>query len=209
VAPTWQAGGTDEVLLECRNLRVSLGGRQIVRGVDLELHAGQIVAIVGPSGSGKTTFARLLSGHLHADSGWIGGMGHGVQMLFQEAYASLTPHRSILDLVQETAVPGFSILVEAARLGLSPEQLACTAGELSAGQRRRAALLRALSVAPSVLILDEPTASLDHGTASWVMKAVLDVLYRHRLACLLITHDRSLARAVAHEVLEMADGVLC
>ncbi len=198
-----------EVLLECKNLCVSLDGHRIVRDVDLELRAGEIVAVVGPSGSGKTTLARALSGHLRPDSGWIGGVNHRVQMLFQEAYASLTPHRSILDLVREIAAPGFSILGEAMRLGLSPDRLLHTAGELSSGQRRRAALLRALSVEPKVLILDEPTASLDRDTASAVMRLVLDVQQQRQLACLLITHDRSLAEAVADEVVEMSEGTLC
>ncbi|MEE9127150.1 MAG: ATP-binding cassette domain-containing protein, partial [Planctomycetota bacterium] len=150
-----------------------------------------------------------LSGHLQPDSGWIGGLNNGVHMLFQEAYASLTPHRSILDLVREIAAPGFSILGEAMRLGLSPDRLLHTAGELSSGQRRRAALLRALSVEPKVLILDEPTASLDRDTASAVMRLVLDVQQQRQLACLLITHDRSLAEAVADEVVEMSEGTLC
>ena len=208
-ATSRSAARPGEVLLQCKDVRVSLGGHEILRGVDLELCAGEIISIVGPTGCGKTTLARVLSGHLQPDSGWIGGTQHGVQMLFQEAYASLTPHRSILDLVAETAVPGFQIHAEATRLGLSVDRLEHTAGELSAGQRRRAALLRALSVAPKVLILDEPTASLDQDTASAVMSMVLEVLHRHHLGCLLITHDRSLARAVAHEMLEMSEGVLC
>jgi len=208
-ATSQPAARPGEILLQCKDVRVSLGGHEILRGVNLELCAGEIISIVGPSGCGKTTLARVLSGHLQPDSGWIGGSQHGVQMLFQEAYASLTPHRSIFDLVGETAVPGFQIHAEATRLGLSVDRLAHTAGELSAGQRRRAALLRALSVEPRVLILDEPTASLDQDTASAVMSMVLEVLQRHHLGCLLITHDRSLARAVAHEMLELSEGVLC
>ncbi len=198
-----------EVLLQCKDVHVAFGAHEVLRGVTLELCAGQIVAVVGPSGCGKTTLARVLSGLRQPDSGWVARAHHTVQMLFQEAYASLTPHRTILDLVRETAAPGFSILAEAVRLGLSVDHLAHTAKELSAGQRRRAALLRALSVEPRVLILDEPTASLDHGTAAQVMSLLLEVLERHRLGCLLITHDRSLARTVAHEMMELVDGVLC
>lgn len=198
-----------DVLLECRNVRVRRGGLDVLRGVDLEVCAGQIVAIVGPTGCGKTTLARVLSGHLQPDVGWIGGTHHGAQMLFQEAYASLTPHRTIFELVSEVAVPGFPILEEAMKLGLSVDRLAHRAGELSAGQRRRAALLRALAVEPKVLILDEPTASLDQDTAAAVMGLVLEVIARHHLGCILITHDRSLARAVAHRMLELSEGVLC
>ena len=111
--------------------------------------------------------------------------------------------------MEETAPPGFAIDYQAERLGLSAEDLGREARGLSGGERRRAALLRALSVGPKVLILDEPTASLDRETAAEVVRTILDVQAQLGLACLLITHDASLAEAVAHRVLRMEGGMLC
>jgi ABC-type dipeptide/oligopeptide/nickel transport system ATPase subunit len=130
------------------------------------------------------------------------------QLLFQDAFASLTPGRTIRELLEETRVESFDCDREAAAIGLSADSLDRTASELSGGERRRAALLCALSVDPPVLVLDEPTASLDHDSARSVMMMVMNAQRRRRLACLLITHDREMADAFAHRVLELTQGRL-
>ena len=190
-----------------RGLVKSYGSTHVLRGLDLTVHEGEVVAVVGPSGCGKSTLARILTGHLSPDRGGITG-ADSAQLLFQDAYASLTPHRTIRSLIQETRRPDFDADQEARNLGLSIAKLASRPGQLSGGERRRAALLRALSVGPSALVLDEPTASLDHPTAVMVIDMVMRVQRRRGLACVLITHDRSLASAQAHRVLSMVDGRL-
>jgi ABC-type glutathione transport system ATPase component len=219
-------------VLRVRGLTKSFGATPVLRGIELELGSREVVAVVGPSGCGKSTLARILTGHLQADAGTItcaapgellpeaaagdhanradraGAMDRARdrQLLFQDAFASLTPHRTIRSLLDETRTGSFDSEREAAAIGLCPDALDRTAAELSGGERRRAALLRSLSVCPSVLVLDEPTASLDHDAAESVMMTVMDAQRRGELACLLITHDRGLADAFGNRVLELRDG---
>ena len=186
-------------------VKKSFEDRCVLRGVDLEVAQSEVVAVVGPSGCGKTTLARILVGELAPDAGDVRG-ARGAQLLSQDAYASLTPGRTVRSLLDETAVPGFDVLAEAASLGLTPVHLGKSAERLSGGERRRAALLRALSVGPPLLILDEPTASLDRARALDIMNLLIEVQRRRGLACLWVTHDLPLAHSFAHRVLQMRDG---
>jgi peptide/nickel transport system ATP-binding protein len=204
--PAADFGTTGACLLRATGVRHAFGATGVLDGVDLELLRGEVVALVGSSGCGKTTLAQVLARQLTPDAGRIDGP-RGV-LLPQDALGSLTPGRSIRSLVAETAVDGFDLEVEAAAVGLPPASLDRTAARLSGGERRRAALLRALSVGPQLLILDEPTASLDYTAARAVMETVLAVQRRRGLTCLWITHDPDLAAAYAHRVLTLHGGRL-
>lgn len=193
--------------LSCRGIGVLRGGQWILRDFSLDLPRGSIVALVGPSGAGKSTLAKVLSGHLQPDEGEVQQVRAGaVQMLFQDAYASLTPGRTVGALVREVATADFDVAAQARELGLDEKHLGRTAASLSGGERRRAALLRALAVRPEVLVLDEPTASLDRDTAIPVVELLLRTQRRDDVTYLLITHDLDLARAVADSVVKIEDG---
>jgi len=210
--PVSGAGEPDEeVVIDCQGLGLRRGGRRILEGVNLRLRRGEILALVGPSGSGKTSLAMLLARHQRPSTGKLSSSipQHGVQMLFQDARGSITPGRTVASLLRETACADFDSLDEAGLLGLSPELLDRPPEELSGGELRRAALLRALSVGPEVLILDEPTASLDRPTAVPVIEMLMGVRRRRAMTFVLITHDHELARAVAHRVVNMENGRLC
>lgn len=201
--PAWprspETRGREAVVLACEGIGVRYGRKWVLRGVDLEVRAGESRALVGPSGAGKTTLARVLAGLQSPSEGRVHrppGRA-SVQMLFQDAYASLTPHLTLGRQVRETAAPGFDVRAEAAALGLTERHLERLPRELSGGERRRGALLRALSVRPRVLLLDEPTASLDRGTGVEVVRSLLALGVERRLAMLWITHDLDLAEAVA------------
>lgn len=214
-ATPWPAHGHEPdvgrvPLLAAENVRVSLRGRKVLDGIDLAVHRGEVVALVGASGAGKTTLARVLTGHRRPDAGTVRrpGRAHAVQLVPQDAFASLTPGRSLASLLAETGgsadVGGLG-----SRLQLADAVLQRDATQLSGGERRRAALLRAMTVRPDVLVLDEPTASLDRDTAVAVMHTVLELQRERGMGILLITHDDELARAVAHRVVTLRGGVLC
>ncbi|MBK8100742.1 MAG: ABC transporter ATP-binding protein [Planctomycetes bacterium] len=199
--------GSQEVLA-ARGVHVRLGDRPVLSGVDVGIRRGEIVALVGESGAGKSTLARVLAGHLLPTGGEVirPSRKNAVQLLFQDAPGTLTPGRAIGSLLAEAQAPFFQPLATARQIGIEPALLARTGDGLSGGERRRAALLRVLAVQPDVLVLDEPTASLDRQSAVQVMQVLLEQQAHRGLALLVITHDEDLARTIAHRVLRLQDG---
>lgn len=184
------------VVVEARDVGLVVRGVRVLESASMTLRRGQSLAVRGPSGAGKTSFGRVLVGRAEPSSGVVERRGR-VLLLDQDAAGSLTPHRTIASLCSESAAPGFDVGLEAERLGLGARDLAAKAGALSGGQRRRAALLRALSARPDALVLDEPTAGLDREAAVRVVETLLAAQQRHGLALLWITHDEDLAHAVS------------
>ena len=201
--------GIGEVpVLAARGVRVAYGERVVLDAVDFELRRGEIVAITGESGAGKTTLARVLAGHRVPDAGVVERPARptAVQLCCQDAAGSLTPARSVRSLVAEAQARFFDLDQAAATLQLAPGALQRSVAGLSGGERRRAALLRALAVQPDVLVLDEPTASLDRQAAVAVLQSLLELQASRGLAMVLVTHDHDLAAAVAHRTVEVQAG---
>ncbi len=206
------------------------GGRRVtvLRGVDLEVGPGEMVAIVGPSGSGKSTLLHLLGGLDQADAGSLEVAGRELprlsltelaafrnrQLGFVFQFHHLLPD---FDALENVMMPGRiaglapRVVEERARrlleeVGLS-ERLDFFPGELSGGERQRVAICRALLLEPAILLADEPTGSLDPASAEQVFGLLLDLQRRHHTATLLVTHNLGLASRCVR-ILELRGGVL-
>ena len=224
-----------EALLSVRGLRVELGGRRLLDGVDLDVARGEKVALVGASGSGKTLTAlaimRLLDaarvdGSVRFDGRELLALppramravrGRDIAMVFQEPMSALNPLHTIgaqIDealrlhqpLTRRQARVRTLELLERMGLDDAPRRAAAYAHQLSGGQRQRAMIAMALACGPRLLLADEPTTALDVGVRAQIL-ALLDELQRERgLGVLLISHDLQLVRGFAQRVAVMQHG---
>lgn len=218
--------GADRVTpaLSVRDLRLRRGPREILRGVDCAVMAGEVAALMGLSGSGKTTVLRAVADLEPEGRGvvQIGGFqaqtgrrarGRRVGMVFQ--FHCLFEHLTVLENIalapvhvhgigrREAAARGRQLLDE---LGIG-HRASALPRELSGGEAQRAAIARALAMDPPVLLLDEPTASLDPPRRS-SLGVLLRQLASTGRAILLTSHDVDFVRDHATRVLVLADGVV-
>jgi ABC-type glutathione transport system ATPase component len=200
-----------------------------VRELDLEICAGQTLALVGASGSGKSTVARCVTRLEQPDSGqiWFDGteiaalgardllpIRSNLQMIFQDAAASMNPRLSAAEVIEEPLrIQGRSRserrnMAEALmkEVALSPEWLKRSVMEFSGGQRQRLAIARALTLRPKLLVLDEALSGLDLPTQAQIANLLLDLQETHSLTYLLISHDLTLVARMADVLAVMAEG---
>jgi len=210
--PDGGAGGID---IRIAGLGKTYGERSVLAGIDLDITAGEFVAVVGRSGCGKSTLLRLLAGLEAPSTGAIrfdrrphADEREALRIMFQDA--RLLPWKSVADNVA-LGLPGKRQAARAAALeALDHVGLADRAGEwptrLSGGQRQRVALARALVHKPRLLLLDEPLGALDALTRI-EMHALIERLWREEgFTALLVTHDVSEAIALADRALLIEDG---
>jgi len=215
-------------LVQVRNLHLTVpsaaGPVNILRGIDLDITAGEAVGIVGPSGSGKTSLLMVLAGLERASSGTIMLAGQPVTAMDEDSLARL--RRETIGIVFQafhliptmTALENVAVPLELARVrdatdraqaalgavGLS-HRLTHLPGQLSGGEQQRVALARAFAPRPRLLLADEPTGNLDQATGDEVM----DLLFRLRAetgtTLMLITHNAHLAARCSRRI-HLADG---
>lgn len=197
-----------------------------VDGVSFEVKKGETLGIVGESGCGKSTTARLLIGLIELDDGSIIFDGdklgsdislkelrRGVQMVFQDSYASLNPRLTILDSVafgpklhglKDPAGIARNLL---GRVGLDPDRFAHRyPHELSGGQRQRVNIARALAMSPRLVILDEAVSALDKSVEAQVLNLLNDLREELGLTYVFISHDLNVVRYISDRVLVMYLG---
>ena len=192
-------------------LHKSFGPKEVLKGIDLQIERGEIVALIGRSGSGKSTILQILAG-LHGSSEGVEVTGHPA-VAFQEP--RLFPWLSVLDNVV-AGLTRVSLPIEEkrsrARELLAEVHLLDAAEQwphtLSGGQAQRAALARALISEPQLLLLDEPFGALDALTRLDAQRLLLDTAAQRDFGVLLVTHDVSEAVTLADRVILLDDGRL-
>ncbi|HEX4010238.1 MAG TPA: ABC transporter ATP-binding protein [Solirubrobacteraceae bacterium] len=202
------AGGPGNVagpVVSVSGLTRRFGERTVLSSLDLEIEAGEIVALIGRSGSGKSTLLRALAGLDEHPDGEVAIQGT-VAMAFQEP--RLVPWRRVIDNVTlglRGADPAGRARQALTEVGLDDHRRAWPL-TLSGGEAQRVSLARALVREPSVLLLDEPFGALDALTRIAMHRLLLALWEEHLPAILLVTHDVDEALALADRVLVLGDG---
>ncbi len=224
-------------LLEMKNVHKSYGSLDVLKGIDLEVSEGEVVAIIGPSGSGKSTLLRCATLLEKMDKGtlcfgedkatvnepnesteYVSGKElskakSNFGLVFQSF--NLFPHFSVLKNITDAPInvqkiPKEDAVANAKRL-LSRVELADKANsypaQLSGGQQQRVAIARALAMNPKVLFFDEPTSALDPEITAGILKVLKD-LAAERMTMVIVTHEIDFAKKVADRVVFMDGGVI-
>ncbi len=219
-----------------RHYRISRGpgrGRALVRAVDgvsFSLAGRKTLAVVGESGCGKSTLARVITmieqpsaGHLRLAGADVTAASAAnrkrlrttVQMVFQDPFGSLNPRKKIGTIIEEPLVintdhgkaeRGEIVRAMMARVGLRPEHYGRYPHMFSGGQRQRVAIARALVLHPRMVVADEPVSALDVSIQAQVLNLLMDLQDEFGLAYVFISHDLSVVRRIADELMVMYLG---
>jgi putative ABC transport system ATP-binding protein len=217
-----------EVVLSGRRLEHSYGAEKVLKGVSIDITAGEVVALMGPSGSGKSTLLHVLAGLLRPSSGEVWLRGTRVDTLGEHAraqarlrdlgfvfqFGDLVPELTVVENVELPLRLLGTSRVKARRratdllglLGIA-ELGSRRLHEVSGGQAQRAAVARALVHEPAVVLADEPTGALDTVAGEQVLEALVGASKETGAAVLLVTHEMSVA-AWAERDVQMRDGGL-
>jgi putative ABC transport system ATP-binding protein len=217
-----------EPIIEARNLKKSFGSTAALRGVDLGIRQGEVLAIMGPSGSGKSTLLHCLAGIERADSGNVLYGGKDIVKLndadktilrrtdfgFVFQFGQLVPELSTLDNVAIPLLLGKtnkSAAYDTARQWLHEVGLddkgQSVPGELSGGQAQRVAIARAMAIEPKILFADEPTGSLDSLSSEQIMELFIAVAKKNGTTVIMVTHEPTIAAYADREII-VRDGLI-
>ena len=213
-------------IVEIRQLRKSFGTNEVLKGIDLQVQPGEVIAIIGKSGSGKSTLLRCINGletfqHgsltvdgkalLHDNPAAMRELRQHVGMIFQSF--NLFPHlnagRNVMlapTLVKKKDITAATALAKKLleRVGLA-EKFDAMPDQLSGGQQQRVAIARALAMEPAVLLCDEVTSALDPELVGEVLR-VVESLAEDGMTLLMVTHEMGFARKVSDRVIFMHQG---
>ena len=214
-------------LIRVEGLCKSFGSLEVLKGIDTEIHKGEVVVIIGASGSGKSTFLRTLNLLERPTAGkiYFGGVDitapkanvnlhrQKMGMVFQQF--NLFPHKTILENMtlgpikllhkskEEARAKAMELL---ARVGLE-DRAQSYPNQLSGGQKQRVAIVRALAMEPEVMLFDEPTSALDPEMVGEVL-AVMKDLAKSGMTMAVVTHEMGFAREVGSRIMFIHEGVV-
>ncbi|MGN0484061.1 MAG: amino acid ABC transporter ATP-binding protein [Lachnospiraceae bacterium] len=215
------------VLLEVKNLHKSFGDHEVLKGIDITIRKGEVIAVIGPSGCGKSTFLRSLNRLEEPTEGSIlvegteitdpsvnvNQLREKIGMVFQQF--NLFPNMTIRENImlapvklgkmtkQQAAKKADELL---ARIGLADKADAYSS-QLSGGQKQRIAIVRSLAMNPDLMLFDEPTSALDPEMVGEVLNLMKE-LAETGMTMVVVTHEMGFAREVANRVLFIDEGVI-
>jgi polar amino acid transport system ATP-binding protein len=227
-----------EAMVKAESVRKRFGRLEVLKGVSLEVQAGEVVCILGPSGSGKTTFIRCINHLEKIDSGrlWVDGSLVGYRQAGDKLYelrdAEVCRERSEIGMVFQRFnlfghMTALENLIEAPiRVKKVPKDKAIASArallgrvgladkvdnypaQLSGGQQQRVAIARALAMQPKLMLFDEPTSALDPELVGEVLDVMKSLAVDLKTTMIVVTHEMGFAREAADRVLMMDDGVI-
>jgi polar amino acid transport system ATP-binding protein len=236
-ASGFESSTTAPVMVRIRNLHKSYGRTEVLKGIDLTVHRGEVVTVIGPSGSGKSTLLSCInflepfdSGEITVDGepvGWVTAadgrlrmserelnlMRQRIGIVFQQF--NLFPHLTVLQNVIEAPIQVKGLAREQA-IAIAREQLARVGlrakenaypSELSGGQQQRVAIARSLAMDPKVMLLDEITSALDPELVGEVLSA-MRALAEAGMTMIIVTHEVRFAHEVADRIVFMDNGAI-
>lgn len=217
--------GSTEPMVRFHNLRKSYGAIEVLKGIDLEVAPGQVIALIGRSGSGKSTALRCVNGLERFQSGQLHVCGYDlssddldlrklrqdVGIVFQSynLFPHLTVEQNVTLAPRKVKGTGQAEARELAKevlaqVGLS-DKLQSYPEQLSGGQQQRVAIARSLAMQPRLMLFDEVTSALDPELTGEVLKAI-ERLASNGMTMMLVTHEMAFARSVADQVVFMHQG---
>lgn len=223
-----------EIMIRMKNIHKKFNDLPVLKGIDLDVARGEVLAIIGPSGSGKSTLLRCLNrlesidcGSIEIEGGFLAKEERGTAqyassddakhilgkmgMVFQQF--NLFPHMTVLENLIEAPIQVKGLSKEAIipiaeelldKVGLLDKKDSYP-GRLSGGQQQRVAIARALAMKPDIMLFDEPTSALDPELTGEVLRTMRQLAQEH-MTMIVVTHEMAFAREVAHKVIFMADG---
>lgn len=214
-------------MIKIEKLYKSFGKQDVLKGIDLNINKGEVVAIIGPSGSGKSTLLRCMNlletpsqGRIIFENKDLTDKGTKIDMLRQDMGMvfqnfNLFPHKKVIDNI----ILAPSLLKKGTKSNLNTQALHLLdrvglkeranayPSQLSGGQKQRVAIARALAMNPKVMLFDEPTSALDPEVVGEVLN-VMKSLAKEGMTMVVVTHEMDFARNVSDRVIFMADGVV-